>query len=94
MVFLSQQKKENLQFLCSQAISEHTFSIRFVAQVIWKMISSLPGVELGRLHYRDLERAKIRAFADNHGNYEAHEPHWCSQGRFAVVKGQYYDFMS
>ena len=65
-------KERKITIPCSQALSEQTFSIRFVALVIGKIISSLPGVELGQLHYRGLERAKIRALTDNHDNYEAH----------------------
>ena len=44
MVFLSQQKKKNLQYFSTQAVSEQ----------IGKIISSLLGVDLVRLHYRVL----------------------------------------
>ena len=35
-------------------------------------MSALPGVEFGRLHYRDVERDKIRALAINAGDYDGH----------------------
>ena len=65
MVYLSDKKKERLKFLCTQALDGDIFSIRFVARVIGKIVSSLPGSEFGKLHYRNLERDKIRALALN-----------------------------
>ena len=54
MVYLSDQKKEKLKFLCTQALDGDILSIRFVARVIGKIVSSLPGSEFGKLHYRNL----------------------------------------
>ena len=34
------------------------------------MISYLPGVELGTLHYRELEHCKIKALKSSKGNYD------------------------
>ena len=34
-------------------------------------MAALPGVEFGRLHYRNLERDKINALAQNQGDYKA-----------------------
>ena len=71
MVYLSDKKKEKLKFLCTQALDGDILSIRFVARVIGKIVSSLPGSEFGKLHYRNLERDKIRALALNRGDYDA-----------------------
>ena len=71
MVYLSDKKKEKLKFLCNQALDGDILSIRFVAWVIGKIVSSLPGSEFGKLHYRNLERDKIRALALNRGDYDA-----------------------
>lgn len=69
-VKLSDKKKEKLKSLCMQALDEDIFSICFIAQVTGKIISSLPGVEFGKLPYRNLERDKIRALATNKGDYD------------------------
>ena len=71
MVYLSDKKKEKWKFLCTQALVGDILSIRFVARVIGKIVSSLPGSEFGKLHYRNLERDKIRALALNRGDYVA-----------------------
>ena len=71
MVYLSDKKKEKLKFLCTQALDGDILSIRFVARVTGKIVSSLPGSEFGKLYYRNLERNKIRALALNRGDYDA-----------------------
>lgn len=71
IVQLSDKKKEKLKLLCTQALGGDIFSIRFIAHVIGKIISSLPGADFGKLHYRNLERDKIRALAMNKGDYDA-----------------------
>jgi len=45
-------------------------TIREVAQVIGLIVSSLPGVMFGELHYRNLEKNKILALQDSRGNYD------------------------
>ena len=47
------------------------FTIQCVASLIGSIVSALPGVEFGRLHYRNLERDKIKALALHKGNYQA-----------------------
>ena len=61
MVYSSDKKKEKLKLLRTQALNGDILSIRFVARVIGKIVSSLPGSEFGKLHYRNLERDKIGA---------------------------------
>ena len=58
-VSLAQEKKAKLKWLCLEALEKGNQVIWFVAQVIDKIVSSLPGVEFGRLHYRHLERDKL-----------------------------------
>ena len=53
-----------------QALDGDILSIRFVARVIGKIVSSLPGSEYGKLHYRNLERDKIRALGDYDGKMQ------------------------
>ena len=53
-------------------LSGDRFTIRFIAKVVGKIVSSLPGVEFGKLHYRNIERDKIKALAAHRGDYEGH----------------------
>jgi len=69
-VTMSQEKKEKLKSLCLEALNNEPHTIRFVARVIGKIVSSLPGVDFGRLHYRSLERDKIQALSLNNGDFE------------------------
>lgn len=69
-VTMSQGKKEKLRSLCLEALDTVPLRIRFVAKVIGKIVSSLPGVDLGKLHYRSLERDKIKALSLNSGDFE------------------------
>jgi hypothetical protein len=71
IVKLPLEKKVKLRDRCLQALRGNTLTIQFVASVIGTLISALPGVEFGRLHYRNLERDKINALARNNGNYRA-----------------------
>ena len=53
-----------------QALDWDILSIRFIARVIGKIVSALPGSEYGKLHQQSLERDKIRALALNRGDYD------------------------
>ena len=72
IVSLTPYKAEKLRALCEQVLHGNYFTIQFIASVIGKLIAALPGVEFGRLHYRHLERDKIRALAQNAGNFNAY----------------------
>ena len=67
---MSQKKKEKLKSLCLEALNSESHTIRIVARVIGKIVSSLPGVDFGRPHYRSLEREKIQALSLNNGDFE------------------------
>ena len=69
-VSLTQEKKAKVKWLCLEALEKGNQVIWFVAQVIDKIVSSLPGVEFGRLHYRHLERDKIQALRRSQGVYD------------------------
>ena len=72
IVKLPLEKKVKLRDLCLQALRGNTLTIQFIASVIGTFISALPGVEFGRLHYRNLNIIdKINALARNNGNYRA-----------------------
>ena len=69
-VTMSQEKKEKLRALCLEALHTEPLTIRFVARVIGKIVSSLPGVKFGKLQYRNLERDKNKYLALHCGNFE------------------------
>jgi len=58
-VTLPLEKKTKLKDLCLQVLGYSRPKIRLVAKLIGKFVSSLPGVDFGKLHYRNLERDKI-----------------------------------
>ena len=70
-VTLTQEKRDQLEPLCTEPVNGEVWSIRFVAKVIGKVVSALPGVEFGRLHHRYLERDKIYALSAKQGYYDA-----------------------
>ena len=71
-VTLTQEKRDQLESLCAEAMNGENLSIRFVGKVTGKVVSALPGVEFGKLHYRNLERDKIYALSVNQGgDYDA-----------------------
>ena len=69
-VTLTQEKRDQLESLCAEAMNGEDWSIRFVAKVIGKVVSALPGVEFERLHYRNLERDKTYALSAKQGYYD------------------------
>ena len=69
-VALTDDKCNRLIDLCKQLKNGTSITIRQTAQVLGTMISYLPGVELGTLHYRELEHCKIKALKSSKGNYD------------------------
>ena len=59
-----------LQFCLYFSPEGKAFTLREVASLIGSLISSCPGVEYGRLHYRSIERDKIIALKASKGNFE------------------------
>jgi hypothetical protein len=57
---------------CTELLQSSLLTIRQVSQVLGTLVSTLPGVEYGQLHFRFLEMDKIRALQENNGNFEAH----------------------
>ena len=70
-VSLNEDKVRNIIKLCKEMINIQHPSIRTVAKLVGTMISYLPGIEFGKLHYRQLEHCKIKALQNANGNYEA-----------------------
>jgi hypothetical protein len=73
-VAITPEKIENVTKIGTSVIKQskaNKCSIKQIAQLIGTMVSCLPGVEFGELHYRNLEIDKIRALKQSFGNYEA-----------------------
>ena len=69
-VTLPDRKKIVIVDECTKLLRSGPHSIRSVAQVIGILVSSLPAVQYGQLHYRALEQDKIVAVQENRGEYD------------------------
>ena len=69
-ITLTPEKKGVLKELCHSLISKQLPTIREVAQVIGKIISSFPGVAHGPLYYRALDLNKTEALKVCKGNFD------------------------
>lgn len=70
IVTLPVRRKERILLGCRQLISKTHDRIREVARVIGLLVAAIPAVELGKLHYRNLESAKITALERSCGNFD------------------------
>ena len=68
---LTEKKCDNIIHICSSLKKNCTNSIRQVSKAIGTMVSYLPGVENGIMHYRELEKCKNAALKTHKGNFEA-----------------------
>ena len=69
-VSITEQKQEKLNNKIQKILRNKQPTIREVASVIGSMVSYLPGVMFGQLHYRSLEKEKIVALKESSGNFE------------------------
>ena len=70
-VTLADTKKKQFLDLCTHVLRGGLLSLQYIASFIGKLITALPGVEFGRLHYRNLERDKVKSIAINNGEFTA-----------------------
>lgn len=68
-VTLPERRKCKLIRSCEELYSCDKARIRDVARVIGLLVAALPAVEMGKLHYRKLESAKISALQKVKGNF-------------------------
>ena len=54
---------------CKKLVKRSYAKIRIVARVIGLLVAALSAVEYGKLHYRELERKKIKALIQVRGNF-------------------------
>ena len=64
-ITLTQEKALTLQTACKSLVNKASPTIREVARVLGKMVSSFPGVMYGALYYRHIEYDKTRAQRNN-----------------------------
>ena len=69
-VTLTREKALTLQTACQTLLNTTLPTIREVACVLEKLVSSFPGVMYGPLHYRHTEQDKICALRDNQWNFD------------------------
>ena len=67
---LTREKATSLQNVCTELLENSSPSIREVASVIGKIVSSFPGVMHGALYYRHLEKDKSQALLRSKGNFD------------------------
>ena len=70
-ISLTTEKKTGLIELCPKTMQSNQITIRDLARLNGKLVSSLPGVAYGPLFYRDLEMAKTEALKSKRGNYDS-----------------------
>ena len=71
IVYLPDERKTRIKDLCHKLIHMKNSTIRFVAKVIGTIIASFSALDYGRLHYRVLEKEKIKALKSNRGQFSA-----------------------
>ena len=69
-VTLTEERKQKVMQTCIDLLRQKRSKMRSVASCIGLLVSSLPGVPLGQLHYRGLERDKNSALREKGGNWE------------------------
>ena len=59
-----------MQELCKKTLKQKGLSIRELASVIGKLVSSFPGAMYGPLYYRNLDQCKTQAVKNAKGNFD------------------------
>ena len=67
---LTYAKKMVIFNMCTSLCSTNSCAIRDVAQLLGKFSSSIIAVKMGRLHYRSLEKAKVKNLKAARGNFD------------------------
>lgn len=68
-VTLPAHRRNKILRHCSLLVTKKKEKIREVARLIGLLVAAFPAVELGKLHYRTLEREKIKALAEAGGDF-------------------------
>ena len=80
-ISLTDEKKSDISQIVKKALSSKKVSVRFLGKIIGKLVSVFPACPDGPLHYRNLERLKIRSLRSNGNNWSGriclHHDHDC-----------------
>lgn len=71
IVTLPEEKVLSIVKECRSLRNKDLITIRHLAQVLGRLVSSFSAVEFGSMHYRTLEREKSFALSINAGNFDA-----------------------
>ena len=71
-ISLTPEKKVSLRNFISEVLNSPQLTIRTIACLVGKIISSLPASTYGALYYRYLEKDKILALKTKRGNFDAY----------------------
>ena len=71
-IYLPDEKKRSLRESCIDILDNPHITIRRLASVIGVITSSFPGVSLGPLHYRDMEREKTVMLKEHKGKFDSY----------------------
>ena len=66
LVFLTQENNDKIKTSCKTVIENHCITIRTLASLIGLIIHAFNAVTYGQLHYRNLERDKIKHLRINY----------------------------
>ena len=69
-VKLTEKKKQKNKNMCMNILYLRNPTVRVVAQLLGYFSTSFIGVKFGLLHYRSLERDKIKYLQYNKGNFD------------------------
>ena len=67
---LTDDKKDKMKTLLMNCLHSQQISIRELARILGNMVASFPAVTFEHLHYRHLERDKMRVLKYHKGNFE------------------------
>ena len=70
-ITLPDDKKAKVKSICKQLLFKSHPAITELAQLVGTLVSFLPRVQFGQLHYRNLEIEKNLALRKHKGHYEA-----------------------
>ena len=70
-IALTEDKKAKVKANCKALLPKTNTTITELAQLVGTLVSCLPGVQFGKLHYRNLDIEKNMALRKHKGNYEA-----------------------
>ena len=70
-VQLTEERVASILTMCNEILKKKTCSIRDLARIIGKIISSFPAVKYGPLYFRHLEETKKGALKLNKGDFDA-----------------------